>query len=139
MQRTLRTMFLSDYRRKELLSVLCDRLSMPVRLAARWAWVPHHLCTVDGTLAQCIELMGQHVDALASATERHDHEVVERYESYLQAEAAIIHAYLGEINERKLSRHLFPRTNSAMQESIHVVRGAKLDIMKSVGFTGVLQ
>jgi len=61
---------------------------------------------------------------------------VERYQSYLQAEAAIIHDYLGEINERKLSRYLFPRT---LQESIHVVRGAKLDIMKSVGFTGVLQ
>jgi hypothetical protein len=42
----------------------------------------------------------------------------------------------GKINEPKLSRHLFPRT---LQESIHVVRGAKLDIMKSVGFTGVLQ
>jgi len=121
MQRKLRTMFLSEYRRKQLLSALCDQLNVPTRLALRWVWIPHNLASVDFTLARCIELMGQHADGLAQATTQHDHEAIERYEAFLRAEVAIVSAYLGEIDDRKLSRHLFTRTNTAMTENLHVV------------------
>jgi len=76
---------------------------------------------------------------LAQATTQHDHEAIERYEAFLRAEVAIVSAYLGEIDDRKLSRHLFTRTNTAMTENLHVVRQVKLNILKEVGFTGALQ
>jgi hypothetical protein len=97
--------------------------TMPLTQAMHWVWMSPNIDRVDFNLATVVRLLGYHTLVLNREGEAPQTEV------FIQADSAILLAYLQEIQERRIPKTRFPRTGAAMAETMQAIGKAKSGLL----------